>query len=93
MCRSYIGPVAVAADASAGGSRGLIVTRDVEAGEILLATKAIAYSTPSDDIDIARALDMRILSRQLSCCVYLKELIEWSRSREDSSELSPVARL
>ena len=44
----YIGPVAVAPIPSKGGGRGLIATRDIEPGEVLLAVRAVALVSTSD---------------------------------------------
>ncbi|PRP86768.1 hypothetical protein PROFUN_02917 [Planoprotostelium fungivorum] len=49
----YVGPVTVENLSHKGEGRGVITTRDVTAGELLLASRAVCVAYPSDNLNIS----------------------------------------
>lgn len=53
----FVGPVKVAPVPNRGGGRGILATRDIEVGELLLVSKAIANGPPNNQEGILIALN------------------------------------
>ncbi|KAF8747023.1 SET domain, partial [Rhizoctonia solani] len=55
----YVGPVEVALTESKGGGRGLVTTREVLAGELLMVSKPFAFGASSEYPELFRVLQAR----------------------------------
>ncbi|KAF8753867.1 SET domain [Rhizoctonia solani] len=55
----YVGPVEVALMESKGGGRGLVTTREVLAGELLMVSKPFAFAASSEYPELFRVLQAR----------------------------------
>ncbi|KAG8985896.1 hypothetical protein FRB95_009542 [Tulasnella sp. JGI-2019a] len=73
----FTGPVEVAEIPSRGGGRGVVATRDIKCGELLVVSKAFACCFPEDHPSRETLIHLNLLQERIesSCSAYLGTMI------------------